>query len=117
MTEQNQSPPPRTVASITKNPDAEPPSHPCDDPSLDARGFLLAVMHDRTFPLSVRMKAAEGALPYFAPRPNESRHYDCVPYHCRIVIEGIPSDHHCAERRASSSEHPPENRGDEPDRI
>jgi hypothetical protein len=85
MVDTNQSPP-RTVAEITKNSDADLPSHACDNPDLNALEFLLAVMHDRTFPLSVRMKAAEGAAPYFTPRPGNSRHYPCVGYHLTYVI-------------------------------
>ena len=95
---------PRTVAEITKNPDAKPPEHACDNPDLNALEFLLAVMHDRTFPLSVRMKAAEGAVPYFTPRAGETRHYPCVDYHCTYVIPDNP-----ALLQGSSTEGPEQN--------
>jgi hypothetical protein len=64
--------------------------HAYDDPQLDAKGFLLTVMRDSTVPITQRIKAAEAVAPYFTPRPGESRHYPCVDYHCKIVIEGIP---------------------------
>jgi hypothetical protein len=44
-------------------------AHEYDDPSLDAVGFLLAVMHDQTLSLAVRMDAANKLLPIYRPPP------------------------------------------------
>jgi hypothetical protein len=43
--------------------------HEYDDPSLDAVGFLLAVMHDQTLSLAVRVDAAHKLLPIYRPPP------------------------------------------------
>src|SRR5262245_29509875 len=82
----------RSVAEPTKNPDAEPPRHPCNDPDLGPLEFLLAVMREPTFPISVRIKAAEAAAPYLTPRPGESRHYPCVGHHLTYIIPCFPED-------------------------
>ena len=37
-----------------------------DDPSISAKDFLLTVMHDRSLPLSQRIRAAADLLPYTA---------------------------------------------------
>jgi hypothetical protein len=67
-----------------------PPRHPCDNPDLNALEFLLAVMHDPTFPIAIRVKAAEGAAPYFTPRPGEARVYPCVDAHLTYIIPDHP---------------------------
>jgi hypothetical protein len=67
----------------------EPTHHAHDAPGLSPKEFLLAVMRDRTLPLSTRMEAAAAALPYFAPRPGESRYYESVDHHLTYRIEGI----------------------------
>jgi hypothetical protein len=46
-----------------------PASHEYDDPSLDAVGFLLAVMRDTTLSLAIRMDAANKLLPIYRPPP------------------------------------------------
>ena len=46
-----------------------PQTHLYDDPSLSAVEFLLAAMHDPSLPMSLRIAAARGLLPYTEPRP------------------------------------------------
>ena len=70
----------------------EPEPHAYDAPGLTLKEFLLAVMRDTTLPLSTRINAAAAALPYFTPRPGESRHYESVPYHIKYIIGGIPPE-------------------------
>jgi len=74
--------------------------HPCDAPGLGPRAFLLAVMHDRQFPLAARMDAAARLLRLYG---EESFARPKLCYR----IEGFDSDHHCAEaeRRGSVFEH------------
>jgi hypothetical protein len=44
--------------------------HQYDDPSINGEQFLLAVMHDRSLPLAIRVDAADRLLPlYQEPRP------------------------------------------------
>ena len=44
--------------------------HAYDDPDLDSVGFLLAVMHDTSLALAIRMDAADKLLPlYQKPQP------------------------------------------------
>jgi hypothetical protein len=43
--------------------------HAYDDPNILALEFLLAVMHDPSVALDDRLRAAEVAAPYVAPRP------------------------------------------------
>jgi hypothetical protein len=71
--------------------------HPCNDPSLSATEFLYAVYRDRTFPMSVRIKAATALLPYTNSLPHSAgaaeRPTD-IPPRCKIVIGGLgPCDH------------------------
>jgi hypothetical protein len=40
-------------------------THAYDDPDLDSVGFLLAVMHDQTLSLAIRMDAAHKLLPIY----------------------------------------------------
>src|SRR5262245_31459659 len=104
---------PRTVAQLTKNPDAEPPRHAYDDPSLGPVEFLLAVMRSKHLPLSVRMDAAARAAPFLTPRCGESRHYPCVGHHLTYVIPDNLSLRQGYEPRTPSIEDPP----NEPDEI
>ena len=46
-----------------------PSHHAYDNPGLDAKGFLLAIMHDKDVPLHVRMDAAIKLAPYVAQEP------------------------------------------------
>ena len=45
-------------------------------------------MRDTTLPIAIRIKATEGAAPYFTPRPRPgaSLHYPCVSHHLEYVI-------------------------------
>ena len=43
--------------------------HEYDDPSLSAVDFLLAVMHDQTLSLAIRMDAADKLLPIYRDPP------------------------------------------------
>ena len=63
-----------------------PPRHAYDEPNLSPKQFLLAVMRSQHLPLTIRIKAAEGAAPYFTPRRGETRHYPCVDAHIEYVI-------------------------------
>ena len=74
---------------VCKSPSEAPgPAHPCDDPSLSPLQFLHAIYRDPTFPMSLRIDAARGLLPYTEPRPTNS-----FP-RCKIVIGGLgPCDH------------------------
>jgi hypothetical protein len=46
------------------------PMHQYDNPSLDGEQFLLAIMHDRALPLTIRVDAATRLLPiHRKPRP------------------------------------------------
>jgi hypothetical protein len=68
-----------------------PPRHAYDEPNLSPKQFLLAVMRSQHLPLTIRIKAAEGAAPYFTPRRGETRHYPCVDAHITYVIGDNPS--------------------------
>jgi hypothetical protein len=60
----------------------DPPPHACNDPSLSATEFLLAVMHDPELPISIRIEAAKAAAPYTNPYPRPQT----IPPRCTIVI-------------------------------
>src|SRR5262249_51536070 len=88
--------------------DPEPTVHAYDDPRLGPRAFLLAIMHSPELPIRDRMDAAARLLRLYGPE-------SFAPPKLCYRIEGIPSDHLCAERhgsgserRGSSSDHPPE---------
>jgi hypothetical protein len=70
---------PRTVASITREGHG-PQHHPCNDPSLGPLEFLHAVYCDPLLPMSIRIDAARGLLPYTEPRPANipSLHIGCT---------------------------------------
>ena len=77
MADTDQSPPRqtepivRTVASITRE-GCDPQTHAYDDPSIDAKEFLLRAMRSKHLPLSQRIKAARDVATYFVlppPRP------------------------------------------------
>jgi hypothetical protein len=57
-------------------------------------------MHDRDAPIRDRIKAASTLLRLFP--------YDWDAPRLKYVIPEFPFDHHCTERRASSSDHPGE---------
>ena len=46
-----------------------PQTHGYDDPSLDPLQFLTVVYRDSSLPMSIRIDAARGLLPYTEPRP------------------------------------------------
>ena len=68
-----------------------PPRHAYNDPDLSPKEFLIAVMRSTHLPITIRIKAAEAAAPYFTPRPGEARHYPCVDAHLTYVIPDYPS--------------------------
>src|SRR5262249_26017454 len=76
---------PHTVASITREGRA-PQTHAYDDPDLSPIEFLQAVYRDPLLPMSLRIDAARGLLPYTEPRPasTPSSHIGCT-----IVIGGL----------------------------
>ena len=89
MADQNHSPKQKEFGHYTPS-----GGHAYNDPSLGPLEFLLAVVRDTTLPITVRVKAAEGAAPYFAPRPGESRHYPCVGHHLEYIIGDNHRLHH-----------------------
>ena len=66
-----------------------PPPHAYNDPDLSPIEFLYAVYRDPRLPMSIRIDAARGLLPYTEPRPAcaSSSHVGCT-----IVIGGL-GDH------------------------
>jgi hypothetical protein len=79
-----------TVADFTRL-GLPPQTHAYDDPTLSAIEFLQAVYHATHLPMSTRIDAARGLLPYTEPRPTSipSSHVGCT-----IVIGGLgPCDH------------------------
>jgi len=74
---------PRTVASITRE-GRGPQTHACNVPNLSPKEFLLAVMHDPTQPLSIRIKAARDVAPYIAAAPAP-----VPPITCRIILTSL----------------------------
>src|SRR5262245_27580247 len=77
----------RTVASITRK-GCGPQVHAYNDPSLSATEFLRAVYCDPTLPMSIRIDAARGLLPYTEPPPGP-RPTNSFPPRCTIVIGGL----------------------------
>ena len=72
---------------VRKSPSEAP--HPCDAPGLSPIEFLQAVYRDPLLPMSIRIDAARGLLPYTEPRPAS------IPLShigCTIVIGGL-GDH------------------------
>ena len=73
------------------NQDPGPSSRAYNAPGLSPIEFLQAVYHDPRLPISVRIDAARGLLPYTEPRPAS------IPSSrigCTIVIGGLgPGDH------------------------
>jgi hypothetical protein len=76
---------PRTVASITRE-GRGPQTHAYDAPDIGPLEFLHAVYRDPSLPMSTRIDAARGLLPYTEPRPASvpSSHIGCT-----IVIGGL----------------------------
>jgi hypothetical protein len=79
---------------------SSPTAHEYDDPSLDAVDFLLAVMHDVTLELHLRMDAASRLLPIYRPPPQilhikitgglgELTHEELVAYEARAPGDAL----------------------------
>ena len=88
MADTKQSPPRQVVKDfVRKSPSEAPgPAHPCDAPGLSPIEFLHAVYCDPHLPMSIRIDAARGLLPYTEPRPA------CAPSShvgCKIIIGGL----------------------------
>ena len=78
------------VRDFVRN-DLPPRPHAYDDPSLSPIEFLQAVYHDPSLPMSIRIDAARGLLPYTEPRPASA---PSLHIGCTIVIGGLrPCDH------------------------
>jgi len=76
-----------TVADFTRL-GLGPQTHAYNDPNLSAIEFLRAVYHDTSLPMSIRIDAARGLLPFTEPRPAS------IPTpQCTIVIPPLPNDH------------------------
>jgi len=56
-----------------------------NDPRLDAKRFLLAVMHDKDLPIGNRIKAASALLRIYGEHEFE-------PPRLKYIIGGIPSE-------------------------
>jgi hypothetical protein len=86
MADTKQSPPRQTVEDfVRKSPSEAPgPAHPCDAPGLSPIEFLQAIYRDRTLPMSIRIDAARGLLPYTEPRPARIPLSDC-----KIIISPL----------------------------
>jgi len=71
MADTKQSPPRQTMKDfVRKSPSEAPgPAHPCDAPGLSPIEFLQAIYRDPRLPMSTRIDAARGLLPYTEPRP------------------------------------------------
>ena len=81
----------RTVASITRE-GRGPQTHAYDDPDLSPIEFLQAVYRDPLLPMSIRIDAARGLLPY-TEHPPGPRPANSFP-RCTIIIGGLgPCDH------------------------
>ena len=63
-----------------------PHSHAYNDPDLSALEFLCCVYRDASLPMSIRIEAARGLLPYTEPRPARIPSSDVG---CTIVIGGL----------------------------
>src|SRR5262249_26062691 len=88
MADTKQSPPRQTVKDFVRKSPSEAPgaAHPCDAPGLSPIEFLQAIYRDPLLPMSIRIDAARGLLPYTEPRPASA-----PPSHigCTIVIGGL----------------------------
>ena len=88
MADTKQSPPRQTEKDFAHKSPSEltGSAHPCNDPSLNPLEFLQAVYRDPLLPMSIRIDAARGLLPYTEPRPASipSSHIGCT-----IVIGGL----------------------------
>ena len=72
------------AAKAAQAPASTPTTHAYNDPDLSPIEFLLAVMHASHIPMSTRIEAARGLLPYTEPRPTNS-----FPPRCKIIIGGL----------------------------
>ena len=76
-----------TVADFTRL-GLPPQTHAYDDASLDPLEFLQAVYRDSSLPMSIRIDAARGVLPFTEPRPASAP----LSYvGCKIIIGGLGS--------------------------
>jgi hypothetical protein len=76
--------------SETGGPPGPPGDHPYNAPDLSPLAFLLAVVHDHSVDINLRIKAAEAAAPYVAPRQG-IKWEDRDPLdQLTIIIGGIP---------------------------
>src|SRR5215472_13077154 len=68
-----------------------PQVHAYDAPGLGPLEFLRCVYRDPSLPLSIRIDAARGLLPFTEPRPAST-----PPWHvgCKIIIGGLGSYDH-----------------------
>ena len=74
-----------TVADFTRL-GLPPQTHAYDDASLDPLEFLQAVYRDSSLPMSIRIDAARGVLPFTEPRPASAP----LSYvGCKIIIGGL----------------------------
>jgi hypothetical protein len=106
MADTKQSPPRQVVKDFVRKPPSEltGSAHPCDDPGLSPIEFLQAIYRDPLLPMSIRIDAARGVLPYTEPRPASipSLHIGCT-----IVIGGLgPCPSHSLPDHGSVAEDP-----------
>src|SRR5215467_16269259 len=73
-----------TVRDFVRKSSAEAPgpAHPCNAFGLSPLEFLQAVYRDPLLPMSIRIDAARGLLPYTEPRPTNTPPWNG----CTIVI-------------------------------
>jgi len=91
-----------------------PPPHAYNDPDLSPIEFLYAVYRDASLPMSIRIDAARGLLPYTEPRPARIPSSDVS---CTIVIppfEARTPDTEAHEGDNGKSQSFPENRSYNP---
>ena len=88
MADTKQFPPRQMVKDFVRKSPSEltGSAHPCNDPDLSPIEFLQCVYRDPLLPMSIRIDAARGLLPYTEPRPASipSSHIGCT-----IVIGGL----------------------------
>jgi len=89
-----------------------PSPHAYNDPDLSPIEFLQAVYRDASLPMSIRIDAARGLLPYTEPRPARIPSSDVS---CTIVIGGLgPCD---TDRAQGPPADPTRNHSENPDRA
>jgi hypothetical protein len=75
----------RREAALTGEQHVTSSDHAYDDPNISAKDFLIAVMHDPTVPLRLRMTAADKVAPFMHPSLPQNR-----PAAFRIKIPELP---------------------------